>query len=1584
MSDLSDSLTQSLRAAPELYASPSTAMAVSQYSNLGLDTAQNAQAAAHAANLASLQQQHLAQQKKTPHGFWSGALRAVYDVGHAVNKATAGVAGDIVGFGAHIANAGLQEVQHQYRYLHDVEARHGVLAALGAGLGDVVGGTIGGIIGTLGDVGLGPEGTILGAEFGGGLVARNVYADSWNRTTKGATYRPNYNRATGQYSGKPGTVSFGRDLSSSIGLGRSGILSGIADATFDLELDPFKSIGGAFHDVNVANYTPKVGDAIPRLGEEGDAGIQAFAAGPAEFSVGSEGAASTVPTSTTIRAAIVPPNVDDFLTRIAPKAGFQSMAKDVAGMDAQQLLTYKGGAFADIATELGEAKTPEDVTKVIANAVAENSLRSPHGMVPHNSIVRRGAEKLGDVVSATGVAQTPVGQAVGKATYPLRTYTREAIDYTNPLRPKRAGQNILPVTADANIATYEDELRATVPAYQDIVVTHDLATGQPLASKDVYTISGRELAHNAAKEILSIQGDSAARQYLIKNQLLSIVQDVKFSQQAGDIAKMSEAEIAQKYPSLKDLAPQLGEATTAKDVTDVLAKAPAELGVGIDNVFSPAQAQKIVNEATKSTIDTLKEGSAYGFDYQAGPLSQISEGDSSPYAAIWLNQQGHMIMPDHIALRRALVEGGKWVQSYRGVDDWMAAHITRPFKQLALLSGATALRIALSEAIPEFMRSPVGYVNSLITNSIAKDSLKGLTDEEATDAMHQFLRVNGLYDAEKSGNLGTLVQMHAVGRPEDAYVAARLAQENSGRISNAVVNSRDILTEDAGARAEKSVNLIQQLLPTRELKYANWGGISNIDDNHVDAWFKQLLGLYNEHSAQVGAQSFLDSWNGAAIHDEAWMNKAMGDATLAMSDDLKNVDPKVLSGMRRMIGIKDNGQLGLDLNKTEDLAKVQAEALRGLTFAPAETGNNPHLDLLDRIANKRPISRKALTDIDERLRPSIVPGRELLNMGNGGLLERVANYGWKHVFDPIISVVSRDPQFTRRMAEEWSYLRPMVENGTLAEDSAWAIAQDRATNAMMPFIHNPTERSMFADMARNFMPFYYAQEQAYKRLIRLGIDDPGAFRGLQLAGTAITNAGQITTDANSQKHMVYPGLGFLAEGTDKMLGGLGIPMAGAVPMAIGGQLGSLESVIPGSNGVAPEFGPLVSVPLHALENFMPESQPIIHGVLGDAQASGSIWNQLLPNSVLRNVVTAMGQEHSRSFQSSMMQVIQVLKYNDDQNPKVAVWNAKYQAFLRGTGPDPGIDKYPGVVPPPNAGPVAQQQFIDRVKNQTRINFLFKAIMGSVLPAAPTLDMGNVGLKTEYQNLIAKEGISKASVDFIKSHPDATAYTVFQSKTTAGGYIPAVQEAQNWIDKNRSIIEKYPYSAAWLIPQPKASDPFSAAAYNEQMAQRMRMQKTPDQFYQDLYTAAGNHQFYDVDKKEYDKQLAALQAAGDKTGIAALRSQFSDYLLNFGKQNPIWWNNFNSEDRKHNRALAIDGLNEMVKRGVMPKGQQTEDIRGLLGDYEEYQLQLVTANAQYGKGSQQKVKDDWDKYMDFLKTQKPNLAPAIDQIFRAGA
>ena len=205
---ISQAINNTVSSAPELKNDPGTAVAVGAAGGTPTKAQAVAQAGTRQANATA--QDQVAQTGTDIFGdIADGAVSALSKV-------------------AHYANDGLSTVQHEYRYLHAVEATHGRTAAVMEGAGILAGM----VAGTLVDPG---EGTVLGAEAATYLEGQFAYKNLWNQTLN-----PNYKDPhTGQL------VSFGRDVSSVLGLhgGAQTAVSGALDGLGDMIADPLGLVG---------------------------------------------------------------------------------------------------------------------------------------------------------------------------------------------------------------------------------------------------------------------------------------------------------------------------------------------------------------------------------------------------------------------------------------------------------------------------------------------------------------------------------------------------------------------------------------------------------------------------------------------------------------------------------------------------------------------------------------------------------------------------------------------------------------------------------------------------------------------------------------------------------------------------------------------------------------------------------------------------------------------------------------------------------------------------------------------------------------------------------------------------------------------------------------------------------------------------------------------------------------------------------------------------------------------------------------------------------------------------------------------
>lgn len=329
---LADDLTLALRSAPELATAPSIAMTVAS-DPTSTDVAGNAQAVAQAGNQNNIQTAADNVNAKANHpGFFGHVLglaaRGVNDVANA----------PVIGKALNTLGTGLREVQHQYRYFHDVEARHGPIAALAA-ITPVLAATAAGAY-----YGESTQAAELAGETVGGLEARLVYKDSWERTADGANYQGTFNRQTGQYEGPAGTVSLGRDVAGALGLKPGSkpytVSSAALDGIADLGLDPLAVAGKAYAGAKSA---------------EGLGAVTRFSQAPQGETLA-------------LRAS-------DLENRVAQLPAVKRALTEIAGMNAGQIVNNYP-KFEGIAAQLGRADTFDKVVDVFRNQLMAKELAS--------------------------------------------------------------------------------------------------------------------------------------------------------------------------------------------------------------------------------------------------------------------------------------------------------------------------------------------------------------------------------------------------------------------------------------------------------------------------------------------------------------------------------------------------------------------------------------------------------------------------------------------------------------------------------------------------------------------------------------------------------------------------------------------------------------------------------------------------------------------------------------------------------------------------------------------------------------------------------------------------------------------------------------------------------------------------------------------------------------------------------------------------------------------------------------------------------------------------------------------------------
>lgn len=614
-------------------------------------------------------------------------------------------------------------------------------------------------------------------------------------------------------------------------------------------------------------------------------------------------------------------------------------------------------------------------------------------------------------------------------------------------------------------------------------------------------------------------------------------------------------------------------------------------------------------------------------------------------------------------------------------------------------------------------------------------------------------------------------------------------------------------------------------------------------------------------------------------------------------------------------GLEDRAAavVGGDVGALHDIGYELADRMPKLDpTAVAKMGTQEWEDFLDRSLNNR---RIAAADANGRIGNVIdlnsYPGKAAEGLDattklglpryRDGILERLDSDERLHA---ALKTMSPDEAST---VVEWARHRDAVES-ELAN-----VAAERAVGSMIPFIHDHNERSQFQEFVRPFAPFQFAEEQFLKRWGRTFLYNPEAIGKAALTIGALRDTGLVQKDAQGNDVYVVPGsqqfMDLMFKTVPHIFG-----MPPVVPIA-SALTGSIQYSTPGFDlsGRPLQFSPLVGVPLKALDQIFPEFTPMSDQILGSRMASQGITDMVIPSHVrhLWSAVTALHEQlpeaNNKNFANAMTQAM-----------------AQLQAGGHGL--------------PENATADQVAQFQSRARNQARVIILAQALFGFVTPAAPQVAYDGE-LHPEYQALLSSGmSISDATSAFLQAHPDATPYTVFQTKVPGKATLPTTHEALNYLVDHRDFIDRYPKAGGWLLPQPTGNDPFVYAAYQQELAHGLRVQKTPDQWVHDVLYAEASP-IYFQSRDAYD---AAIKAAGTDTARkAAMTRAFQDWKTTYERMHPVFA-----------REVSLRG-----EESKQARSEVRQELRGALGSKD-----LPTDTQSTALGA---VLDSWDNYKAYL-------------------
>ena len=621
-------------------------------------------------------------------------------------------------------------------------------------------------------------------------------------------------------------------------------------------------------------------------------------------------------------------------------------------------------------------------------------------------------------------------------------------------------------------------------------------------------------------------------------------------------------------------------------------------------------------------------------------------------------------------------------------------------------------------------------------------------------------------------------------------------------------------------------------------------------------------------------------------------------------------------------------------------------------------------------------------------------------------IQHIAQIGHEKAFGPLVNHLARQPVFIAEFARQRQGLDEKVLNGLLSKDQADVIAEIAATRNMTKFIHNPIDKTKFEEMISVASPFYFAQNQAFRRMGRLLASDPGAFYQYMRMMLGTTDVVQHVVDKNGLPSVFIPlsaammlGLPLTASLSNlAVMDPFSPPQEGAPKSAVQTYLDMLMPR-PGWSLEILGYMVLLESPFKPLgtyrERKLAEQGITIPGIglhlggLGAMTVNSNIRDLFIPNSILRNFVnlglTLGGDTYTTGFlgvSSGVSARIQAMNHHSYQVAGPLWKQVQKEAKAKGWDSDQAHIEFgrrlTQLIGEKDAN--AKRQLQTELTWKASLALLGKAILGSVSPFSIGVGQPDNIVKTVRDQYLQKysvkngyNGYADAMKHLWEDHPDLYVSYVSKSQSVYGGQIPEGISMYNYINDHMEWANKYPLSFLAWGPD-ASSEPYSGAAAQALLDANLRILNTPEEAATALAISIGNAQYYNS-----AMNMGPYAAKSIKAQIAA--------------DNPEWAGALTNSKTAFRRDNLVDEMTKMINnvpelkpiKGVpLSKQSKQRQISAHLQEFlnDQYQQLLAMKSLKGAHGlTSGVVKEIWQQSIipDAIK-QYPDLKPAMNAIF----
>jgi hypothetical protein len=249
---------------------------------------------------------------------------------------------------------------------------------------------------------------------------------------------------------------------------------------------------------------------------------------------------------------------------------------------------------------------------------------------------------------------------------------------------------------------------------------------------------------------------------------------------------------------------------------------------------------------------------------------------------------------------------------------------------------------------------------------------------------------------------------------------------------------------------------------------------------------------------------------------------------------------------------------------------------------------------------------------------------------------------WANYSDQFAQTLSGRSGLARAIAGARGRKEPTAIDRKIADDEFARWSLDNAFNLTLSYIDNPANRSNLAWRARNVSRYYRAQEDFYRRLVRVAKNSPETYWRTALIYQNLDDTGFVYTDDNGDKYFAYPGNELLQDVMSYvpslLMGVEPKSFKDIDPFFIGGKV---TGIAPSTDlkQQAPSFSsPTMAFSAASIFHAFPGLAGLRSVFLGSySQQTGSFWTDITSATLPAGFIRALRVADPEQVESSILQ-----------------------------------------------------------------------------------------------------------------------------------------------------------------------------------------------------------------------------------------------------------------------------------------------------------------------------------------------------------